>query len=402
MMQRIIYRLLFISIVSSFFLGNYVLENIGVPYVSNGGSPIFKIHIYSYIIITCFIFILYSQGVNNILLQLGDMWRCWLLAMTSISTIIFYGMYRFGSSGMAYMVDTFLVPFLFFSLVMFLSRNERDKLVDLILYLFIINCIIAIVEYLAKISLVGAKFSSFSHFRSTALISHPLSNALFTAVISISLFISYRSYLPVLLCISTLSLFAFGGRGSMAAFLIGCLLLYLPFLFRILTGKVKVHRYKFSILLFFSYILVYLLAYILIESGITSRIIEKLYIDNSATARFDVFILLEEMSLLELILGASHDFLDNIFYISGVLVIENYFIDWIVKYGLIFAVFFSLAIYFFMLRASSNYTHYIMILVLWVASITNNSLGTKTPILIYVFTLLAVEYKNKYEESKND
>ncbi|ENM5872102.1 hypothetical protein NTE22_004112, partial [Vibrio mimicus] len=255
-------------------------------------------------------------------------------------------------------------------------------------------------EFILSKSIIPVEFSSFSFFRSTAFMAHPLNNALITATLALAL--SDKTKVPPIIYISTalLALFCFGGRGSMGAFVIGLIVVSLPALYQFLTIGVKTSKMKLAITQLIVFICVIFLIYIVLYTGISERILSKLYVDNSAQARFDVFILLDELSFGEWIFGASRQFLDNIFYISGVLVVENFFIDWILKFGLPLAVLLIFGLLgLFMHLTQWKMPLMVMIGVFILASITNNSLSVKTPAILFLMLVLSANYQmHRYEK----
>ena len=52
-----------------------MLEDLGVPYVSQGGSPLFKIHLYSYLVLLGFGLVFLCDGMKGISHRLGSYYR---------------------------------------------------------------------------------------------------------------------------------------------------------------------------------------------------------------------------------------------------------------------------------------------------------------------------------------
>ncbi|EMB48344.1 hypothetical protein D908_18965 [Vibrio mimicus CAIM 602] len=322
------------------------------------------------------------------------------MAMSATIIVMCYGLYRFGTSGMAYMIDTIFSPLVLVSLVISLNDKYKETLIRVMACFIFINSLLAILEFILSKSIIPVEFSSFSFFRSTAFMAHPLNNALITATLALAL--SDKTKVPPIIYISTalLALFCFGGRGSMGAFVIGLIVVSLPALYQFLTIGVKTSKMKLAVTQLIVFICVIFLIYIVLYTGISERILSKLYVDNSAQARFDVFILLDELSFGEWIFGASRQFLDNIFYISGVLVVENFFIDWILKFGLPLAVLLIFGLLgLFMHLTQWKMPLMVMIGVFILASITNNSLSVKTPAILFLMLVLSANYQmHRYEK----
>ncbi|HGS4987552.1 TPA: VpsF family polysaccharide biosynthesis protein [Vibrio cholerae] len=400
MKEKTVYLWLCLVLYLAYFFGAYLLESIGIKYVSEGGFVLFKIHVYSYILIAVFINNLSKFGVSGFFYKLGYIKKYWLSAMGATIIVMCYGLYRFGTSGMAYMIDTIFTPLILISLVISLDESYKESLMRIMAYLIFINSLLAISEFVLSKSIIPVEFSSFSFFRSTAFMAHPLNNALITATLAYIL--SDKTRIPPIIYVSIalLALFCFGGRGSMGAFMIGLFVVSLPALYQFLTVGVRTTKIRLATTQLVVFICIILVVYIVMYTGISERILSKLYVDNSAQARFDVFILLDSLSMSEWFFGASRQFLDNIFYISGVLVVENFFIDWILKFGLplsLLLIYCLLAI--LMHLTQSRMPLMVMIGVFILASVTNNSLSVKTPAILFLMLVLSANYQiYRYEK----
>lgn len=390
-----IYRHVMIALFLSIVLGGYLLENLGIAYVSEGGSPIQKIHLYSYIILLSAGLLFSSQGLKNSLRSLGQFSNIWLLSMLCLTFVILYGLAKYGTSGMAYLVNTFLSPLLIFPLLARLDRKQLSDVIKLIAYLILINSLLALVEYALQNRFVDVDIGSFSHFRSTALMTHPLNNALIT--VSVAILLCSQTRLPnfVYFGVTVLALFSFGGRAALAIFCLGVMAVGLPVVWRFLVQGGQVNKVKFALLVLLGYLSCVAFVGVLLGTGITERVASKMYVDTSAMARFDVFYLLEQLQPNEWLFGANESLLLNIESYIGISVIENYIIGWIFTFGLIGALplmicLLSPLLYFFF---RGEFSTKMSILVFLVAGISNNSLTTKTPVLLILFTVVFCVYK---------
>ncbi len=390
-----IYRHVVIALFLSVVLGGYLLENLGIAYVSEGGSPVQKIHLYSYIILLSVALLSLSQGLKKTLGSLGRFSNIWLFSMLCLTFVILYGLAKYGTSGMAYLINTFLSPLLIFPLLARLNRKQLSNIVKLIAYLILINSLLALVEYALQNRFVDVEFSSFSHFRSTALMTHPLNNALIT--VSVAILLCSQTRLPNFFYfgVTVLALFSFGGRAALAVFCLGAMSVGLPVMWRSLVQGSQVSKVKFALLVVLGYLSCAAFVGVLFGTGITERIASKMYVDNSAMARFDVFYLLEQLQPNEWLFGASENLLRNIESYIGISVIENYIVGWIFTFGLVGTVplmmcLLSPLLYFFF---HGKLSIKISILVFLVAGISNNSLATKTPVLLILFTVIFCIYK---------
>ncbi len=374
----------------SFILGGYLLENLGIQYVSDGGSSLGKIHITSYILFFCIGMLTLEKGLNKPLANLKELRGAWLVSTLSISVVIFYGLFRFGTSGMAYLIDTIVSALLAVYLLSQLNSEHKKKLLRLLAYLLFINAVIAILEFILGKTLVDVSFSSFSHFRSTALLTHPLNNALITAALAPLLMNQTRFPTLLYFTVIFLALFAFGGRAAVGVFLFGTFILVAPKIPAFLTKGIKMTKIRFAALQALTFCAVIFTSLVIIFTPIGSRILSKLHVDGSAQARFDVFIILEQLSPSEWVFGASQELINNIAFYIEIDVIENYLIGWIVSFGLICTFLLIVSCYKLpvKLARNSNIRVSVALIVFIIVSLTNNALTTKTPALLLFFSAL--------------
>jgi len=396
-----VYFSILMAITSSVIFGSYLLENFGVPYVSDGGSPLLKIHLYSYIIMLSYFIVSIKMGWAWLYNTLDKYFQAWLISLFCVLFVIIYGYFRHGVSGMAYMVNTFLVSLIIIPLISILSSCQAERILRLVSYLILINSIIAIFEFLTNYRFVDVEFKDFSYFRSSALLTHPLNNALIT--VSLSLVLFNRTFLPgvVYVLITLLALFSFGGRSALVIFLFVLFIYCCPKLWKFITSGVKANKKRVALFTLTGYLSIFIFFAVILNSGITERIMSNLYIDGSASARIDVFFLLEQLTVREWILGASHRLLETIELYIGINVIENYFIGWIFTFGLVGAVPLAICVFFPLYKFAMNgdYSSKLSVLLFLLVGITNNSLTTKTPVLLLLFCVL---YLNTIQDSIPD
>lgn len=385
-----VYFSVMMALISSVIFGSYFLENLGIPYVSDGGSPLLKIHLYSYIILLSYFMVSIKIGMTWFINKLGEYSNIWLISLSCLSFVIIYGYFRYSTSGMAYMVNTFLVSLMIIPLISILNHSQVDKILKLVSYLILINSVIAIFEFLTNSRIIEVEFKDFSYFRSSALLTHPLNNSLIT--VSLSLLLFNKTFLPgiIYILITLLALFSFGGRSALVIFVFVLFIYCFPKMWKFMTSGVKANKKRVALFMLPGYLAILSFLMILINSGITERIMSNLYIDGSASARIDVFFLLEQLTVSEWIWGASHRLLESIELYIGINVIENYFIGWIFTFGLIGTIPLTMCVFLPLYYFSKNgdYSSKLSVLIFFLVGITNNSLTTKTPVLLLLFCVL--------------
>jgi hypothetical protein len=384
----------------AFFFGAYLLENLGISYVAEGGTPIFKIHIYSYLTILLFSFLVISYDVKYIIEKMGDFFKVWLISLSCLIFVIVFGLFKFGLSGMAYLVDTFLSPLLVLAIVFTLTHEQKHRLLTYIAYLLLLNCLVSVGEYALTMRLIDVEFKSFSYFRATAFLTHPLNNSLISIAILPLVLSQTRVPSIIYLGISILALFAFGGRAALGIYLVTMFFIALPVVYKFITNGVRVSKLKFSLLFLLTYFLIIIFIIVVFETGIADRIISKMYLDDSAFARIDVFYLLEQLSLNEWFFGASENLRSSIEIYLGITVIENYIIGWIYTFGLIGAiplfVSFIYPLFFFFIKG--KWPIKLTIMGFLIVALSNNSLNTKTVTLFFLYLVLLLVYLLRRKE----
>lgn len=402
MNSQIVYKAMFFVLISSFILGGYLLENLGMQYVSEGGNPLIKIHISTYTLILTFTFFTLRKGVVSPFKNLKDLRNAWLISVLSIVIVIIYGLFRFGTSGMAYLVDTMVSPLLAVYLLIQLNDSHKNKLLRLLAYLLFINSLIAILEFIQGSTIVTVEFKSFSHFRSAAFLMHPLNNALITAALAPILMKHTRIPYLIYFAVVTLALFAFGGRAATGIFILGMCIVATPKVFEFISKGIKVSKARFAVLQALTFLVFILNTLIVTLTPIGARILSKLHIDGSAQARFDVFIILDQLTLKEWLLGASQGLIENIKFFIEIDVIENYIIGWVVSFGVICAFLLIISCYLlaFKLVRNSNLLNKVSLVIFILVSLSNNALTSKTPALLFLICILYLSHSIR--EKKND
>ncbi len=393
-MSVYLFRGVMLAVSFAFFFGAYFLENLGISYVAEGGTPLFKIHIYSYLTILLFSILVITYDLKYIVGRMGGFFKVWLISLSCLLFVIVFGLFKFGLSGMAYLVDTFLSPLLALVIVFALSHEQKQRLLTYIAYLLLLNCVVAVGEYALTMRLIDVEFNSFSYFRATAFLTHPLNNALISIAILPLILSQTRFPTIIYLGISILALFAFGGRAALGIYLVTMLFISLPIIYKFITNGIRVSKLKFSLLSLLTYFLIITFIIVVLETGIADRIISKMYLDESAFARIDVFYLLEQLSLNEWFFGATENLRSSIEIYLGITVIENYIIGWIYTFGLIGAVplfiSFIYPIYFFFMKG--QWPIKVTIIGFLIVALSNNSLNTKTVTLFFLYLVLLLLY----------
>ncbi len=388
----------------AFFGGAYALEVFGIQYISEGGPALYKIHLYSYLSLGISLIYFLRSGLSKTSQNLGKLFKPWFFFLMSVVYLIIYGLVKFGTSGMAYVVDTLLAPALIFPLLFALSFKQIQHLAKMLFLLLCLNCGIAIYEYGAGVQVFPFEYEEhWVYFRSTAFLSHPLNNALIVSFLAIFLY-ERRFINPVILfLLVSLALFCFGARTATFVFVI----LSLFELFRYYKQRYKENNglgyreflvIKLVILLG-SAVIFYAVFYL----NFGQRIFENIALDGSARSRLDVFNVFQYLSFSEYIFGATSEIFENLLLYIDNAVVENFVVGWFLFYGLLGS--FPIILYFyrfmFSLFSFGGRAEKFAILAFVLISISNNSLASKSPSLLFLLVSFAVAVRFDGKFSKD-
>jgi hypothetical protein len=310
-----------------FLFSTHALLILGYPYEGPLPGPFpFKIHPGTYLTGLSLLCSLASRGNPLRSLWIACM-REPLLALNLAVMVSCLGwvLLRHGTSGAAFIVDTHWLPSIAAFALLHFDDRRRAFLLKLLLLLIAANALLALGEYAAKERLTplflqgpNGGFSVEDHFRSSALLGHPLENAMITAtLLPIALLMPGRAlwrWLHVVLLL--LAMLAFGGRAS----LFTALLIYGGWAALQLTRQVLRGRFSYLQLTGGSALLLLCLAALagfVVVTGLGERIFASLYLDNSAGVRLRVWSAYDYLNAEELWLGISARGIDDVAVMLG-------------------------------------------------------------------------------------
>lgn len=269
-----------------------------------------------------------------------------------------------------------------------IARNIRK----IIYSFFIIECGIAIIERLYLINifpLAGSGISMLENgfkgsFRSTALHNHPLQNALCVSIIMSFVLVTYNKEIKKMLIIilGYISILCFNTRSS----IVGWVLLFIIYIiYNIFFEKKKTALAKYGLVVFAGIIVVFII-WIITTFSLGDRIINLGLFDNSsAYERIKIWDIFRVYSIMDFLLGVSSSTAKTITSSVGVVVVENYWLVFLLRFGVIFLLF--IAIYYAglikkLLNGYSSFQKYFVIICFLFISSTNNSLASAAPALV--------------------
>lgn len=379
-----------------------LLTVLNIPYDAPTGNFVFKLHPGTYLIVSAFMLAHASRGnpLRSLLQLLREQGALALYFGVTVFLLL-YSVLRYGPSGSAFIIETLMMPVIAGLLLVMFDDVTQRRLFMLIYSMIVVNALIAIFESATHIRLVphtvaGGVALKEDIFRSTALLGHPLNNALITGPLVV-LAMGFRLTLfkkVVLLSILILGLLSFGGRTS---FLVtsGLMGLYLSITF--LRDMIR-GRYGYLEILGALITAIAFLAAIIglvLLTGLGERIFAHLFWDDSANVRVRAWHVFDYMDESDLIFGMSPTTITTIIYrlklIYPLETIENFYLAMLMQMGLVGFIPFILSLWTMakMLWRNTGGPGRLAIILFFAIASSNNSLSSKTCALtIFVATAL--------------
>ncbi|MBL8589041.1 MAG: VpsF family polysaccharide biosynthesis protein [Methylobacteriaceae bacterium] len=354
-LRRLVEALVFVGVVALFLISPMLLTEWGVVYELAGGSVIEKIHPGTWAILL---------ALGLVSLRFGNP-----LAFAARAVAVFPGtapfllafVYLLGHAILVQktpftpIIDSFLLPF---AALLTLSTTEdalRRRLALALHAALVVNAAIGLGEYLFGFRLtpyVAGEFVIEEDWRSTALLGHPLSNALTTGVYLITLSLGGGRDLPaplraVALALCLASMIAFGGRASLVLSLAIMGAVFAARCVGVLRGGRVDLRVVAALAALTPIVAVGLTE--LYAAGFFDQMLERFVNDRgSAKARLIMFGLFRALSWPEVLFGPDLGKIQALQNLEGVEYgLESFFIAYILTYGLIVSLFFFVGLAFF-------------------------------------------------------
>lgn len=394
---RLQHILLFI-LIALCFLGMNILDMFGYRMGADATNSLTKIHPLTYFIFSLLFanLLLFDYSIiRNVAIVKPT--RNYFLAIVLLFAYLFLSG---KASAVGYIFDTLLVPVFVASYIRSLPRPLAQKAPHYALLFILFNSVVAIVERLLSTNFFPIEADFGGLFRSTALLGHPLNNALITFIfivfiLSTNLSIPRKStYLLILL----LALTCFGARGSLYVSILAVGILYVyPVFFSSRPYFQKVSKLAVVGILVLAAIG---MSYLILFTPFGERLVDASFFDEgSAGARVEALDLVNLNEPARYLWAKPQEEIDYLMHVFDIFIIENFFIVWILKFGLIFTVILSATLFLFLflnsLLNSKIYSLIILALFILTAS-TNNSLATSTTaisLFIIIFSTPTDKYK---------
>lgn len=262
-----------------------------------------------------------------------------IVKLSIVAAIILLFTNRF--YGMAYLFDCMMCTALF--IIIFqstLNTENTSKLVKFIVVLFLLNSFVSYYERANLVNLFATQWQeSWENdyhnngldfiFRSTALLGHPLNNALTTAVMMLAiLVIPLKNHIKYLLwIIGFFALLCFNARGATICS-VGFLVLYM------MKEAISKHNFKtLMLIVVLSGLGIYLFG-IVSTSSLMGRLATDEVMDGSANERFRVWLPFSRMDGMDLLFGFTEEGSKLAFKAVRLVTMENWLAGFIYHMGI--------------------------------------------------------------------
>lgn len=268
-----------------------------------------------------------------------------------------------------------------------------------ILIFYCTVCGLALVERLLSTNLLGYNIEvSEDGFRSTSLCGHPLSNALLISISMSFILLSNIKRKLELFFLGMVALLCFNSRSAMMYWAAAAVLYY----FYLVKSHNKLSKKYFYYLLFAGITV----SVLMFSFGFGNRIVTMgAYDESSAAVRVAIFDIFNYYPISDFQFGYPAKDIQMIQYHSGIygLIIENYWLLFLLRFGYIFTSILSVLMLVFMwknLKGRRLFDIFYILAAFLVVSSTNNSLSTPNNGILLFFVLCAFAFSNNTLSSK--
>lgn len=296
-------------------------------------------------------------------------------------------------------IETFLGAVAMFVLFSNLDESNRRKLALLLHLLLFVNAVLAFYEVFSGFRLTPLVINGeelLDEPRATALLGHPLSNAMVAGCYVTVLALGGGKDLPRLLrtpvfFVALASLVPFGGRAATATCLLTLFLICVGVGARILRGKHFNTENLLAVLFIFPLCAMGLVA--AFELGWLDTLLDRLVDDEgSAGTRIVMFELFNHFTFSELFWGTNPQELMTWVRLYGLEYgIESFLVAFILHYGIFTAIIFMPNFFYFLyllVRATGTRKTWFPIFYFFIVALASVSLSSKSPILSIIVVIL--------------
>lgn len=389
-----------VAIVAMLLISAMVLYHWGSSYEAPAGSVIEKLHPGSWIVFAAFALSLLGSG--NPIRYLDDMVsrQPGVLAFFLTFLVALFQLTVIQRVGFTALVDTFLTPMLLMALLLRMKEGWKRFLAWFMHGFFVVNALLGVYEYLSGWRLtpyVAGTVLIEDDWRSTALLGHPLANAIVTGSYIVAIGVGGARELPVVargftLAVQFAGMAAFGGRTSLILSGMFAGVAGARALARVIGGAPVSLAQAGGAALGLPLALAGLAG--LIQSGFFDRLVERFADDNgSAHARIVMLHLFDLISFTDLLLGPDQAYIHSLQVLEGIEAgLESFWLATILGYGLIVSLIFFAGLFAFLyelIKAARPGAYQVQLFFFLVAS-TSVSLSAKTHVFSIIVAIMLV------------
>ena len=352
-----IHRAAILTCVLMLLISPMALNAIGWNYDGVGGSAPMRFHPASYLVILLFLAITLRDGnpLASMISAFGHDARITLFLVAWL--IVFWHGTANQQLPAASLIDTFLLPLLLLLIFKRLQPATRASMARLVHIAFTLNAVLGLGEFLTGLRLtpyVAGGVAITDDWRSTALLGHPLGNALMTGCYATALMLGGGRELqgwqrPAMIGLQFAAMVAFGGRASLVLLVLFGAVALARTIFGFLAGR-RLQLRHFTVLAIILPLVLGAIG-ILVELGFFDKFILRFIEDKgSAEARIVMFELFRGFTLPELLFGppqAQLGYFVNIYRLE--FGIESLWIAFSLYYGILPAILFFTGLLFYIL-----------------------------------------------------
>lgn len=388
-----------------------LMDEWGVHYASDGGQAYEKFHPGTILIILAFILMLWNEG--NPIQKMLTLWseqRFLMAFLCFYGVLLFYMSLRSGMQGLGFIIDVQVTAVLCAIILATAPASYCRHAIAIFIALALINSVIGLAEMIGAFRIF--KFDpdwpvlSEPYFRASALLGHPLNNAMFTTLALFILLATHFRASSKWFCALILlaSLGAFGGRAALIFSLFGLLLIggvRFATVFFLKDYSLQKLLWGAAALIVTPFCLAGIL-YALMHGLAGEHLAHRLYWDESAGSRTLAIKAFDYMKTEEILLGVSTEKMMDIAYRMSqdmpVFTIENPWLLMLMYLGMVaFPLWFIGTMRFAHLLARGNpLALQLAVLAYFVIASSYNSFGCKStlyPIMVCAVVCASRAYK---------
>lgn len=377
-----------IATVLCVFGGPGVLLFFGYPQNDPSSAAIFRFHPLAYylILLTIYNVIRYNFFVGIF----KDYWGF----TTCVAVVLIYSLTYGASKGNLFLFNVMFCPALIIYNFQFMDIKRWRQVMFILKLFFYADCIVALLENIFRFKIFPINETAIL-FRSNAFQGHPLNNSLFLIFFGLLFYAYEKNFIRQMLIIALTvgALASFGVRSGLVAFSLGITVLSLKFVDK---GKLNFSMKNIATLVILVVSVIYIVFYTSLGTRITAV---GSFQDNSTEVRFGAYSLFLGISLSEITWGTPQELIDYLMYIRDIKIIENFWIIWVLKYGIVFTAYLAIFFIIFLFKITKlgfpwvQYERFAVLGCFLIAASSNNSLATNTMVLNAMTILCMAQYR---------